>query len=167
MSTPAGRSSFVSASTVLGVVLVMSISLLWVLCSNCSLLSLYLWTALKIVTTSFSVGSGMGPDTSAPVFFTASMILLRTGLMTCGQRPSAWFWFFVVHSFFFLLFFCTFSLCLYKGSLCHSFQRVRGFAHYVHGSVCFPKKSTKQKAGESLRPHLVRTILHGNSLLAQ
>ena len=42
MSTPAGRSSLVSASVVCRVALVISINLLWVLCSNCSLLSLYL-----------------------------------------------------------------------------------------------------------------------------
>ena len=74
MSTPAGRSSFVKASVVFSVAFVMSISLLCVLCSNCSLLSLYLWTALKIVTTSFSVGSGIGPETSAPVYFAVSTI---------------------------------------------------------------------------------------------
>ena len=68
MSTPAGKSNLINESTVLGVGLVMSINLLWVLISNCSLESLYLWTALNIVTTCFSVGSGTGPETCDPAF---------------------------------------------------------------------------------------------------
>ena len=37
-------------------------------------LSLYLWTARRMVTISFSVGSGIGPDTRAPVRFAVSTI---------------------------------------------------------------------------------------------
>ena len=51
-----------------------SISLLCVRRSNCSLESLYLCTARRIVTTSFLVGSGTGPLTCAPFFLTVSMI---------------------------------------------------------------------------------------------
>ena len=53
-----------------------SINLLCVLCSNCSLESLYLCTARRMVTTSFLVGSGTGPLTLDPVFFTVSIIFL-------------------------------------------------------------------------------------------
>ena len=74
MSTPAGKSNLINESTVLGVGLVMSINLLWVLISNCSLESLYLWTALNIVTTCFSVGSGTGPETCDPAFLAVSTI---------------------------------------------------------------------------------------------
>ena len=52
----------------------MSITLLCVLISNCSLESLYLWGDLKIVITSFFVGSGIGPDTLAPVLLAVSTI---------------------------------------------------------------------------------------------
>ena len=45
-----------SASTVLFEGLRISISLLWVRISNCSRLSLYLWTARRMVITCFSVG---------------------------------------------------------------------------------------------------------------
>jgi hypothetical protein len=46
----------------------MSITLLCVLISNCSLESLYLCGERITVTTSFCVGNGIGPDTFAPVF---------------------------------------------------------------------------------------------------
>ena len=52
----------------------MSIKRLWVLISNCSRESLYLWTALRIVYTSFSVGNGTGPTTWAPDFFAEEII---------------------------------------------------------------------------------------------
>ena len=44
--------------------------------SNCSRLSLYLCGERIIVNTSFSVGSGIGPEILAPVFFTVSTIFL-------------------------------------------------------------------------------------------
>ena len=74
ISTPAGKSNLIKESTVLGDGLTISINLLWVLISNCSLESLYLWTALNIVIISFSVGSGTGPDYFAPVFLAVSTI---------------------------------------------------------------------------------------------
>ena len=52
----------------------MSITLLCVLISNCSLESLYLCGERKIVTTSFCVGNGIGPETFAPVFLAVSTI---------------------------------------------------------------------------------------------
>ena len=52
----------------------MSIKRLWVLISNCSRESLYLWTALRIVYISFSVGNGTGPTTWAPDFFAEVII---------------------------------------------------------------------------------------------
>ena len=52
----------------------MSMRRLWVRRSNCSLESLYLWTARRMVTTSFLVGRGMGPDTDAPVRLAVSTI---------------------------------------------------------------------------------------------
>ena len=50
----------------------MSIRRLCVRISNCSRLSLCLWGERRIVTISFSVGSGIGPDTRALVRFAAS-----------------------------------------------------------------------------------------------
>ena len=58
ISTPLGNSNLVKTSTVSGVGFTISIKRLWVLISNCSRESLYLWTALRIVYTSFSVGKG-------------------------------------------------------------------------------------------------------------
>ena len=52
----------------------MSITLLCVLISNCSLESLYLCGERITVTTSFYVGNGIGPDTFAPVFLAVSTI---------------------------------------------------------------------------------------------
>src|SRR2546426_106439 len=67
-STPAGRSSFVSASTVWERVSMMSISRLWVFSSNCSRLFLSMCGLRSTVHSWRFVGSGMGPDTCAPVF---------------------------------------------------------------------------------------------------
>ena len=61
-------------STVFAEGLYISIKRLCVRSSNCSRLSLYLCTARSIVTTSLSVGRGMGPDTFVPVFFAVSTI---------------------------------------------------------------------------------------------
>ena len=49
MSTPLGNSNLVRISTVSCVGFTMSIKRLWVLISNCSRESLYLWTALNTV----------------------------------------------------------------------------------------------------------------------
>src|SRR5919108_324443 len=75
MSTPAGRwSSRCSESTVFGVGCRMSISRLWVRISKCSRESLSL-NGLRITQyTFFSVGSGTGPDTVAPVRCAVSTI---------------------------------------------------------------------------------------------
>src|SRR2546422_1955512 len=67
-STPAGRSSFVRASTVWERVSMMSISRLWVFSSNCSRLFLSMCGLRSTVHSCRFVGSGMGPDTCAPVF---------------------------------------------------------------------------------------------------
>src|ERR1700761_2445220 len=66
-STPAARSSFISASTVCGVGSTISRSRLWVRISNCS--RLFLSTCGERLTVNFSilVGSGIGPRTWAPV----------------------------------------------------------------------------------------------------
>src|SRR5690606_21900680 len=66
-STPAARSSFISASTVCGVGSTMSRRRLWVRISNCS--RLFLSTCGERLTVNFSmrVGSGIGPRTLAPV----------------------------------------------------------------------------------------------------
>ena len=53
----------------------MSIRRLWVRISNCSRLSLYLWGERRMVTISFSVGRGMGPETRAPVRLAVSTIV--------------------------------------------------------------------------------------------
>ena len=52
----------------------MSITLLCVLISNCSLESLSLCGERITVTTSFLVGNGIGPETFAPVFLAVSTI---------------------------------------------------------------------------------------------
>ena len=67
MSTPEARSNFIRASTVCGVGSKISISLLCVLVSNCSLLFLSICGDLNTVKTSFYVGKGIGPLTWAPV----------------------------------------------------------------------------------------------------
>src|SRR5688500_7071862 len=67
-STPAGRSSFVSASMVCGRESLMSMSRLWVRSSNCSRLFLSTCGLRNTVQRSVFTGSGMGPDTCAPVF---------------------------------------------------------------------------------------------------
>src|SRR5213079_162165 len=67
-STPAGRSSFVSASTVCDRESRMSINRLCVLSSNCSRLFLSMWGLRSTVHSCRLVGSGMGPETCAPVF---------------------------------------------------------------------------------------------------
>src|SRR5690606_17553084 len=74
MSTPLGRSRRISASTVCGVGLTISINRLCVRISNCSRESLYLCTARRIVMTCRSVGSGIGPETPAPERLAVSTI---------------------------------------------------------------------------------------------
>ena len=64
-----------SASTVFGVGSRMSISRLWVRISKCSRESLYLCGERMTQYTFFSVGSGTGPTTRAPVRVTVSTIL--------------------------------------------------------------------------------------------
>ena len=88
ISTPAGRSRLISASTVLGLGLLMSIRRLWVRRSNCSRLSLYLWTARRMVTTSFLVGRGMGPETVRRFSWRSPQSSLRSGRSADGHRPS-------------------------------------------------------------------------------
>src|SRR5699024_200404 len=66
---PDGISNLITASTVCGVGLRMSITRLCVRISNCSLASLYLCGDLRPVKTFLSVGNGIGPDTEAPARF--------------------------------------------------------------------------------------------------
>src|SRR6266702_8525690 len=67
-STPAGKSSFVNASTVCERESRMSISRLCVLSSNCSRLFLSMCGLRSTVHSCRLVGSGIGPETWAPVF---------------------------------------------------------------------------------------------------
>src|SRR6266404_5217456 len=73
-STPGGRSSFISASTVSGVGSRMSISRLCVRISNCSRDFLSTCGDRKTVQRLMLVGRGIGPATSAPVRFAVSTI---------------------------------------------------------------------------------------------
>src|SRR5256886_1875980 len=73
-STPGGRSSFISASTVSGVGSRMSISRLCVRISNCSRDFLSTCGERSTVQRLMVVGSGIGPATSAPVRFAVSTI---------------------------------------------------------------------------------------------
>src|SRR5581483_3579513 len=73
-STPAGRSSFIRASTVCGVGSRMSIRRLCVLISNCSRDFLSTCGERNTVHLFFTVGSGIGPATRAPVRFAVSTI---------------------------------------------------------------------------------------------
>src|SRR5579875_3648047 len=82
MSTPAGRSSRISESTVFGVGSMMSISRLCVRISKCSRESLYLCGERMTQYTFFSVGSGTGPATRAPVLVTVSTIFRAELSMT-------------------------------------------------------------------------------------
>src|SRR5262249_52937051 len=67
MSTPAGMSSFSSASMVCAVLRVMSISRLWIRISNCSRDFLSTCGLRSTVYLFFTVGRGIGPATRAPV----------------------------------------------------------------------------------------------------
>src|SRR5262245_14252084 len=67
MSTPAGMSSFSSASMVWPVERVMSIRRLWIRISNCSRDFLSTCGLRSTVYTVLRVGSGTGPDVIAPV----------------------------------------------------------------------------------------------------
>jgi len=80
MSTPEARSNFIRASTVCGVGSKISISLLCVLVSNCSLLFLSMCGDLRTVYLSIFVGSGMGPLMLAPVLFTVFTISVSIDL---------------------------------------------------------------------------------------
>src|SRR6202453_5008805 len=82
MSTPAGRSRRISESTVFGVGSRMSISRLCVRISKCSRESLYLCGERMTQYTFFSVGSGTGPATRAPVRVTVSTIFRAELSMT-------------------------------------------------------------------------------------
>src|SRR5262249_24510186 len=82
MSTPAGRSSRISESTVFGVGSMMSIRRLCVRISKCSRESLYLCGDRITQYTFFSVGSGTGPATRAPVRVTVSTIFRAELSMT-------------------------------------------------------------------------------------
>src|SRR3989442_440416 len=73
-STPGGRSSFISASTVSGVGSRMSISRFCVRISNCSRDFLSTCGDRKTVQRLMVVGRGIGPATSAPVRFAVSTI---------------------------------------------------------------------------------------------
>ena len=71
-----------SESTVFGVGSRMSMSRLCVRISKCSRLSLYLCGERMTQYTFFSVGSGTGPTTCAPVRVTVSTILRAEASMT-------------------------------------------------------------------------------------
>src|SRR6185312_5603228 len=73
-STPGGKSSFISASTVSGVGSRMSINRLCVRISNCSRDFLSTCGDRKTVHRLITVGRGIGPATSAPVRFAVSTI---------------------------------------------------------------------------------------------
>src|SRR6267142_5514744 len=74
MSTPAGRSSFISASIVCGVDFTISMSRLWTRISNCSRDFLSTCGERSTVYTVRAVGSGIGPAVRAPVRFAVATI---------------------------------------------------------------------------------------------
>ena len=76
MSTPAGRSSRISESTVLGEGSRISIILLWVHISKCSRESLFTCGDLITQYKLRAVGNGIGPEMVAPVLSTVSTIYL-------------------------------------------------------------------------------------------
>src|SRR5207244_4381471 len=78
-STPAGRSSFIRASTVCGVGSKMSISRLCVRISNCSRDFLSTCGERSTVHLFFAVGSGIGPASLAPVRCAVSTIAVHDG----------------------------------------------------------------------------------------
>jgi len=83
ISTPLGSSSLDKASTVFCVGVNISINLLWVRIWNCSRDFLFTCGERNTVNTSFFVGSGIGPDITAPLFltvFTIFSVLLSTKL---------------------------------------------------------------------------------------
>src|SRR2546427_5014231 len=85
-STPAGRSSFVNASTVCGRESRMSISRLCVFSSNCSRLFLSMCGLRSTVHSDRLVGSGIGPDTCAPVFSAVRTISAAAWSMSAWSK---------------------------------------------------------------------------------
>jgi len=75
ISTPAGRSRFISESTVLAEGSSTSINRLWTRTSNCSRAFLWTWGERITVINDRSVGRGIGPTTTAPVRSAVSIIL--------------------------------------------------------------------------------------------
>src|SRR6266536_2648196 len=96
MSTPAGRSRRIRLSTVLGDGSRMSMRRLCVRISKCSRESLSTWGLRMTQYTAFSVGSGTGPATRAPVRVTVSTILRADWSMiswSYALRRMRIFWF--------------------------------------------------------------------------
>src|SRR6516162_3051793 len=88
-STPAARSSFISASTVCGVGSTMSSSRLCVRISNCSRLFLSMCGERLTVNFSILVGSGIGPRTCAPVrLAVATISRVDASRMRCSNALS-------------------------------------------------------------------------------
>src|SRR5215210_2019416 len=98
-STPAARSSFISASTVCGVGSTMSSTRLCVRISNCSRDFLSTCGDRFTVNRSIWVGSGMGPRTRAPVRFavlTISRVLPSSTRWSNAFRRMRMFWLSIV-----------------------------------------------------------------------
>src|SRR5579863_4213173 len=94
-STPAARSSFISASTVCGVGSTMSSTRLWVRISNCSRDFLSICGERLTVNFSILVGSGIGPRTRAPVrfaVFTISLVDWSSTRWSYARRRILMFW---------------------------------------------------------------------------
>ena len=83
MSTPEGKLSFFSSSTVLTVGSIMSMRRLCVRSSNCSILFLLMCTERFTEYFSILVGSGTGPETRAPVRFAVDNI--SGALVDCAK----------------------------------------------------------------------------------
>src|SRR5215210_7018255 len=94
-STPADRSSFISASTVCGVGSTMSSTRLCVRISNCSRDFLSMCGERLTVKRSICVGSGIGPRTRAPVrlaVLTISRVLPSSTRWSNAFRRMRMFW---------------------------------------------------------------------------
>ena len=128
-------------------------------------------TALKIVTTSFSVGSGIGPETSAPVFLAVSTIFAARLIQKLrDHKPLSLILIFCNSLISFLLnFLYCFRYARTRGSLTSFLlpnctrsatcsggsQRVQWFCLRRTRLPCVSYIfHTEQKLSESLRPHL-------------
>lgn len=132
MSTPAGKSILIRASTVFGVGTRISISLLCVLISNCSRESLYLWGARRIVITSFLSAAVLVLKPLRLSFLRCPQFSQLIGLKPDDQRPSTEYEFFV----------CSPYICLLTRALTILISRLKHYTVFAGTLIRFCNDAT-------------------------